>query len=176
MQFREAVPEDIERIVKLVESAYRGDSSRQGWTTEADLLGGQRTDQEEIAELLSDDSSKILLAIDQLDIKACVNLKKLKQASSCSYLGMFAVNPAEQGKGIGKQLLHFSEDFVRNNWHCEKIEMTVIRQRPELIAWYEKHGYYKTGEQREFPYGDERFGLPKRDDLVMVVLEKTLAK
>jgi ribosomal protein S18 acetylase RimI-like enzyme len=85
---------------------------------------------------------------------------------------MFAVAPDEQGSGLGKQLLAEAERVARDEWHCRAMRMTVIVQREELIAWYERRGYRRTGEYQPFPYGDERFGVPRRDDLRFEVLLK----
>ena len=108
---------------------------------------------------------------------ASVHIKKLVEINSDTskaYLGMFAVSPKFQNKGIGKALMTYAEKFVVAEWQCNKMEMTVIRQRKELVAWYEKLGYRVTGEVRDFPYGDERYGIPKREDLVLDVLEKRI--
>ncbi|MDH5472271.1 MAG: GNAT family N-acetyltransferase [Gammaproteobacteria bacterium] len=169
--FRIATEHDIEVIVALVESAYRGNASRAGWTTEADLLDGQRTDAEEVSRLIKADDSCILLCQQDSKIVASVHLLN---KHSYGYLGMFAVTPAEQGKGIGKLLLAEAEKLICNKWHCPLLHMTVISLRKDLIAWYERRGYKSSGHFLPFPYGDERYGLPKRDDLKLIVLEKSL--
>jgi len=175
-RFRQADNKDIDAIVTLVDSAYRGDSSRQGWTTEADLLDGRRTFSEEVARIIAAEQNAIVLLEDDEKLLASVHVKKLSSVNAIScraYLGMFAVEPASQNLGIGKAVMEYAEEFVVDNWQCCEMEMTVIRQRVELIAWYEKLGYRVTGEVRGFPYGDERYGIPKRDDLVLDVLEKS---
>jgi ribosomal protein S18 acetylase RimI-like enzyme len=91
-----------------------------------------------------------------------------------AYFGLFAVSPQQQARGLGRALLAEAERVARTEWASTTMEMTVIAQRPELIAWYQRRGYTVTGEQRPFPYGDERAGLPKRPDLAFVVLEKKL--
>lgn len=170
--FRQAEPKDINAIIQLVESAYRGDSSRQGWTTEADLLDGGRTFVEEVSGIIAAADNKIILVEEAEKLLASVHIKKL--SNNKSYLGMFAVAPAEQNRGIGKALLNYVEKVVANEWQCSEMEMTVIRQRRELIHWYVKRGYRVTGETRAFPYGDERYGIPRRVDLVLEVLVKEL--
>ena len=175
--FRQAKIKDAKAIIALVDSAYRGESSRAGWTTEADLLDGRRTFIEEIENILSEPQNKIILLEDESKLLASVHIKKLVEINSDTskaYLGMFAVSPKFQNKGIGKALMTYSEKFVVAEWQCNKMEMTVIRQRKELVAWYEKLGYRVTGEVRDFPYGDERYGIPKREDLVLDVLEKRI--
>ena len=177
LTFRDARPADVPAIVALVESAYRGDASRVGWTTEADMLDGQRVDVTGVGELVVRNGSRILLAergkgSGAPELLACCHLER--QGTAC-YFGMFSVKPTEQGGGIGKQMMAESERLARAEWRCTKMEMTVISIRDELIAWYERRGYRRTGHFKPFPYGDERFGIPKRDDLRFELLEKALA-
>jgi ribosomal protein S18 acetylase RimI-like enzyme len=171
IQYRRATLADVPAIVALVESAYRGDASRAGWTTEADLIDGQRTDPGKVTELITDPSSRILLAEQSGTIVASL---LLSARSSDVRLGMFAVRPALQGVGIGRLVLEEAERLCREELKAARVDMTVIAQRPELIAWYERRGYQPTGEREPFPYGDVRSGLPKRNDLYFVVLRKTL--
>ena len=171
LAFRAARPADVDALVALVQSAYRGDASRAGWTTEADLLDGQRTDPEGVGRTIADPNSRIVLAEQDGKLMACAHIECQPRGA---YFGMFSVNPKSQGGGIGNQLIAECERIARDEWHCASVFMTVIRQRDELIAWYERRGYAKTGERKPFPYGDARFGLPKRDDLEFIVLEKKL--
>jgi len=173
IEFTQADEQHVEAIVKLVNSAYRGDSSKKGWTTEADLLGGQRVDPEGILSDITKENSVILVAEDEDDnnkLLGCVHLEK--REGKC-YLGMLTVDPTLQKKGIGHLLVHESEAFAQY-WDCSHIFMTVISVRSELIDWYTKLGFRNTGEKRPFPYGDERFGIPKVDNLEFVVLEKKI--
>jgi len=145
-----------------------------GWTTEADLLDGQRTDADAVAAAIAAESSVVLLAVDDVaSLMACCHLER--RPGGVAYFGMFAVRPGLQGGGVGGKLLAYSEQFAQDEYAATVMEMTVIGQRSELIAWYERRGYERTGETRPFPYGDERFGLPRRDDLHFVVLSKPLA-
>ena len=169
LSFRYAGNDDIGAIVALVESAYRGDSSRQGWTTEADMLDGRRIDEQRIHELVSDPLTRIVLGEHDGVIVACCELRR---ESEYGYFGMFAVRPDQQGKSLGKHMLGEAERIVGEEWACRGMRMTVIDIRDELIAWYQRRGYTRTGEYRPFPYGDERFGVPKRDDLRFEVLYK----
>lgn len=168
-----ATAADAEAVVALVNSAYRGDSSRAGWTTEADLLGGQRTDADGIRDVVASDERRLLLhrAADGA-LLACVLLER-RPGDGC-YLGMLTVRPDLQAAGIGRRLLAAAESYAAAGLGASYVEMTVIGVRTELIAWYERRGYARTGERRPFPYGDVRFGLPRRPDLEFDVLRKAL--
>jgi GNAT superfamily N-acetyltransferase len=169
--FRLARHADVAAIVELVESAYRGDVSRKGWTTEADLLDGQRTDPAGVAELIGKAGSCMLLAERGGVLLACANLEK---RDGVAYFGMFSVRPNLQGGGIGRATLAEAERIARDEWRAPEMQMTVISVRDELIAWYERRGYRRTGVYSPFPYGDARFGIPKREDLRFELLVKTL--
>lgn len=172
VRYRRATRADCPAVVDLVERAYRGDSSRAGWTTEADLLGGQRTDDEEVAAIIGDDDACIVLATRGEQLVGCVLVRR---EASGAYIGMLAVDPQGQARGIGRGLLAEAEARARSELRVGRARMTVLEQRPELIRWYERRGYVRTGETQPFPYGNPRFGLPKRDDLRFIVLAKNLA-
>ncbi len=172
LTFRPAEPADGLAIVRLVESAYRGEASRAGWTTEADLLDGQRTDARAVAEILRRPGSTLLLAAADGQLAGCCQLAQRPDAAA--YFGMFAVQPGRQGQGIGGQMLAEAERIARDEWGAGRMVMTVLAQRAELIAWYERRGYRRTGEREPFPYGNPRYGLPRRPDLVFEVLARTL--
>ncbi len=171
ISIRPADGSDIAALVDLVTSAYRGESSRAGWTTEADLLTGQRIDAVQVAADLAAPRSTVLVAVRDDDVVACVHVV---DRGEVAYLGMFAVSPPAQGAGLGSRLMSYAEAYVVERWKVPSIEMTVIDQRLDLIAFYERRGYLATGEQRPFPYGDERFGVPLREDLRFAVLRKPL--
>jgi N-acetylglutamate synthase-like GNAT family acetyltransferase len=166
VQIRRARESDVDAVVALVESAYRGDSSRAGWTTEADLLDGQRTDPDEVRSVLDD----LVVADDDGELVGCCTLIP---RDGHAYFGMFAVRPGLQGGGVGSRLLVAAEELAVEHG-AKRVEMTVIASRTELIDFYLRRGYTETGETRPFPYGDERFGVPRRDDLVFNVLTKDL--
>jgi ribosomal protein S18 acetylase RimI-like enzyme len=172
LTFRFAAAADVPAIVSIVESAYRGDASREGWTTEADLLDGQRTDPEEVSATLKAPGSVILLAEADGALAGCCQLEQRPPTEA--YFGMFAVRPGSQGHGWGGQILAEAERLAADDWHAATMVMSVIGQRADLIAWYERRGYRRTGGVRPFPYGDERFGIPRRPDLSFVVLAKSL--
>ena len=170
--YRSATAADVPAIVALVESAYRGEVSKQGWTTEADLLGGQRTDPDGVTKLIVADGSRVVLGERDGRILACAHIER---HGDWAYFGMFAVSPTLQGGGVGNAMLAECERAARDDWRCREMRMTVISVREELIAWYVRRGYRATGERKPFPYGDPKFGLPKRDDLEFIVLAKPLA-
>jgi ribosomal protein S18 acetylase RimI-like enzyme len=172
MHLDPATPDDIPALHALVERAYRGDSARRGWSHEADLLDGQRIDVEGLTAMIGDPAQHLLMLRDGDSIRGCVNL--IGKGEGLAYLGLLTVEPRFQGSGIGRSLLAAAEDHARAAMGAVRLEMTVIVQRGELIAWYERCGYALTGERRPFPMHDPRFGLPKRDDLAFVVLEKAL--
>lgn len=164
-----ATKEDVAALTLLVNSAYRGNSSKKGWTTEADLLGGQRTNEKILREMMEEPDAVILkYTSSEGTIQACVYLKN---KGGKLYLGMLTVSPESQAKGIGKQLLAAAEMYA-GKVHCTVIQMTVISVRSELIAWYERHGYRNTGQTEPFPT-DPEFGLPKQQ-LEFIVMEKQL--
>lgn len=179
LAFRRAVPADVPRLVALVESAYRGESSRVGWTTEADLLDGQRTDEEEVTRVLRTPGSRMLVAEHEGELVACCALERHRGASGepgavTAYFGMFAVRPRLQGAGLGRRVLAEAERIAAEEWGAARMEMRVISARDDLIAWYERRGYRRTGRTSPFPYGDERFGVPRRPDLEFEELVKPL--
>lgn len=169
MQILEATIEDVPELNKLVNSAYRGDSSRKGWTTEADLLDGIRIDELTLQSFFKEKFTTILKCIN--DSNKVVGCVYLKNEGELLYLGMLTVSPELQAKGIGKKLLEASEKYAKRAG-CKSIVMTVISQRKELINWYNRHGYFETGERQPFPAG-ERFGKPKFP-LEFYVMQKTL--
>ena len=175
LSFRPATHDDIDALVALVESAYRGDSSRVGWTTEADLLGGRRTGADDIVACIERPHSVLLIAERAStdggapELLACAHVAV---EDGAGYFGLFSVRPTLQGGGIGKIVINEAERIAREDWKLPAMRMTVIDVREELIAYYERRGYRRTGIIKPFPYGDARFGDPKRDDLRFEVLEK----
>jgi ribosomal protein S18 acetylase RimI-like enzyme len=172
LTFRDATDADVYALVALIESAYRGDASRTGWTTEADILEGQRTDPEGVLEVIKSPDSRLLTVERGGTIVACC---QLEHRGDHAYFGMFAVSPTVQGAGLGKAIIAEAERYASETWGAQAMHMTVISVRNDLIAWYERRGYRRTGEMTPFPYGDERFGIPQRDDLRFELLVKPLA-
>ena len=165
-----AANEDIAQMEKLVNSAYRGDSSRKGWTTEADLLDGIRTNKDVLSGMINRGDSIVLKCNNaKKQLVGCVYLQKKEEKL---YLGMLTVAPDIQAQGIGKKLLQASEEYAQTQ-QCTAITISVISLRQELIKWYERRGYKATGERKPFPSNDPRFGLPKQQ-LEFIVMEKQL--
>jgi ribosomal protein S18 acetylase RimI-like enzyme len=166
---KKATKKDISTLNSLVNSAFRGESSRKGWTTEADLLDGIRTDETLLKDAMNEKSTTFLKYVEADNILGMVMLKNQENKL---YLGMLTVAPDLQGGGIGKKLLYAAEDFAKKK-QLPKIVMTVISVRQELIDWYKRHGYILTGETQPFPINNPNFGLPKQF-LEFIVLEKHL--
>ena len=164
---RPATAADVPALAALVNSAYRGEASRQGWTTEADLLDGPRTDAAALHELLGAPGGGFVLAAGPAgQLLGCVYLQA--QASRL-YLGTLAVAPAGQAQGLGHRLLEAAEARARQ-LGCTHLKITVVAARSELLAWYERRGYARTGATEPFP-ATTRFGRP-RQPLALLVLEK----
>jgi len=165
-----AQPTDVGQLLVLINSAFRGESSRQGWTHEADLIeGGIRADEPMLLDIIADPAATLLLASNEAGtIEGCV---LLQQKGEFLYLGMLTVDPRLQGRGLGKLLLQAAEDHARR-FESTHIEMTVIADRQPLIDWYARHGYFPTGETRPFVQ-DAKFGRP-RYPIHFVVLRKPL--
>jgi N-acetylglutamate synthase-like GNAT family acetyltransferase len=169
MPIRKATVNDIPELVQLINSAYRGESSKKGWTTEADLLEGPRTSAESLTSMLQQPGVAMLLYCNEANkMEGCVYLQ---QQENKLYLGMLTVAPQLQAKGIGKQLLAAAENHA-HTLPCNIITMTVISIRYELVAWYERHGYQPTGKTKPFPT-DPAVGLP-RQPLELIVMEKPI--
>ncbi|MDA8390292.1 MAG: GNAT family N-acetyltransferase [Gammaproteobacteria bacterium] len=166
-----AAAADARAIVDLVNEAYRTPGP-QAWTSEAHLLGGQRTDAAMVESAIGVSGGGILLLREPDGIVGCVHLEPA-HTGTC-HLGLFAVRPDRQGAGRGGALIAHAEQIARHGG-SGFAEIAVIAQRQDLIAWYERRGYQQTGGQRPFPYGEPRFGRPRRPDLVFCILRKVLA-
>ncbi|TSA50543.1 MAG: GNAT family N-acetyltransferase [Sphingobacteriales bacterium] len=161
---------DVKEINVLVNSAYRGESSKIGWTTEADLLDGIRVDEERLVDFIQKKDSMLLKYMDDENkIIGCVHLEKHGYKL---YLGMLTVSPEFQGRGIGKEMMKEAEVQAKAV-NCSAVYMSVITDRRVLLEWYIKHGYKNTGVKKPFPSHDKRFGLPKKP-LEFILLEKSI--
>ncbi|WP_304044565.1 GNAT family N-acetyltransferase [Jatrophihabitans endophyticus] len=165
--------QDAAEIAALVKLAYRGDDSRTGWTTEADLLADDRIDAAGVREKIETPDSEVLTVRDDSGrLVACCEL--VSRGDGLAYFGMFAVRPDLQSGGMGRRILAAAERLAVHRWSATRMEMTVIGQRSELIAWYERRGYRLTGERRPFHYDQLVNGPALRDDLYFAVLTKDL--
>ncbi|MFD0939727.1 GNAT family N-acetyltransferase [Pedobacter boryungensis] len=171
MNISSAKLEDVKELERLINSAYRGEESKKGWTTEAEILDGIRVDEAALTLLLTQPKVTIL-KISDLNNKilgsVCLEVKL-----QGLYLGMFAVSPVTQGNGIGKALLMAAEDHALQN-NCAKIIISVISTRVELIAWYSRHGYIATGNSIAFDEIEGRFGDPKVSAISLIEMEKVI--
>lgn len=165
---------EIEAVAAFVNRAYRGETARAGWASEADVIGGQRTDPATLrADLAATPGAVLLTCRDTADgpLTGCVWLEPA--GAEAWYLGMLTVDPQLQAHGLGRDLLAAAEAYAAERG-ARRIRITVIQIRESLIAWYRRRGYALTGATEPFPYGDERFGVPNRDDLHFVVMERAL--
>lgn len=186
LTIRTATPADIAPLLSLISSAYRGDPSRLGWTTEADLLTGDRIDSAGLLAKISDPAGVLLLATAptpnsdpsalSCPVACCeLQVRRRNDGTKIGYFGLFAVDPRRQGGGLGRQVLRIAEDYARDTLGLDRLEMSVIFTRAELIAWYLRRGYARTGERRPFPYEQLVSGAAAlRDDLYFEILEKSL--
>ncbi|MEO3403724.1 GNAT family N-acetyltransferase [Mucilaginibacter sp. CAU 1740] len=160
---------DVPELNVLVNSAYRGESSKQGWTTEANLIGGARIDEDMLTAYMHDENVIILKHTDDDGyITGCVYLE-VKHPKL--YVGMFSVSPLLQNQGVGRKLIEEAEVYARK-YDCRTLTMTVISTRFELIAWYKRRGYTPTGEVQPF-HAHGRFGDAKQH-IELIVMDKEI--
>ena len=173
IRFQTATLLQAQELAHLVNSAYRGEYAEQGWTSEASILGGQRTDAESLSAIIQTPKHQIEMVFDTVSkqLIGCVHL--IQESPDTLYFGMLTVEPKLQGKGIGKILLNHVEN-VAKAYGLGRIRFTVIPARTELVAFYERRGYRPTGRTEAFPANDPKFGLPKVSDLVLKEYEKIL--
>ena len=161
LNFKNASLNDIIPLADFINQAYRGDYAKKGWTTEADILDGQRTDAEDLQEIITTPSNQILLAFEDEELVGCVHLHF--ENSDSLYFGMLTVEPSKQSLGIGKKLILHIEEIARQK-KIKELRISVIPLRSELIAYYERRGFQKTGRFEPFP-SDPRYGIPKTSEL-----------
>jgi ribosomal protein S18 acetylase RimI-like enzyme len=172
LAFRPAREADAPALLPLIRRAYRGEASRAGWTTEADLLADGRIEMPELLNKISGPQSLVIAVESGGALVACCELAH--RGEGLTYFGLFAVEPTLQARGLGRLVLAEAERVARERWHSVVMEMTVIGQRSELLSWYERRGYLLTGERRPFPYDELGPGGPLRYDLYFAVLRKPL--
>ena len=163
---------DVPAIVELINGAYRGETSRRGWTNEIGLVEGRRIDAPTVAALVANPDEAVLVLRAQSGLFACAHVAPLE--NGVAVIALLTVRPALQASGIGRQMLAAAERYAAAHFGAKAIEITVVSVREELIAWYERRGYVATGELRPYPYNDERFGIPLREGLTMLVMRRAL--
>ncbi|KAM0345496.1 hypothetical protein ACHAPU_006423 [Fusarium lateritium] len=194
LTFRPATPTDIPQLLPLIISAYRGPTSGAGWTTEGHLLADERISAETLRSKITDPSGVVFVAFASSPsstgtstpeseaetdgdsgsrLVACCEV--LEKSDNKAYFGLFAVSPKLQAGGIGRQVLEYAENHAKRQWGAKTMVMHVIWTRAELIAWYIRRGYVRTGEKSPFPYAELVNGKALRDDLYFDHLEKELA-
>jgi ribosomal protein S18 acetylase RimI-like enzyme len=167
---------DLAQVADLVNAAYRGEGGQAGWASEVGIVSGQRTTSAALEEDLATSAAvSILVLRDATDVLACIRVERTTGArgQTVCYIGLLAVRPGKQDRGLGLTMLDRAE-AEGLAMGADVARMTVVSVRETLIAWYERHGYRRTGETERFPYDDTRFGVPLRSDLEFVVLEKRL--
>ncbi len=163
---------DVPALLRLVNGAYRGDAGRRGWTAETELVAGPRIDAAALAEMLAAPDQALLVLRAESGLFACAEVTRL--GDGIAAIGLLAVRPALQGSGIGRRMLAAAERHARERYRARAVEIAVIPDREELIAWTERRGYQPTGETRPLP-DDERYGVPTRPGLSFAVLRRSLA-
>jgi ribosomal protein S18 acetylase RimI-like enzyme len=173
LRIRAGRPADADTLTALIRSAYRGDDSRAGWTSEADLVEGERINAGQVRAMITDAGSLMLVGedTDNEQIVACCQLRN--EGAGLAYFGTFAVSPQAQGAGLGRQLMTEAERLAVSSFGATRLEMTVLAPQDKLIAYYERRGFRRSGETRPFP-ADPTSARPLVDDLYFVVLEKPL--
>ncbi|MBB4199225.1 hypothetical protein CCR94_20960 [Rhodoblastus sphagnicola] len=169
---RAAEAADIPAVTVLINSAYRGESSAMGWTTEANILQGRRIDEAGLARVMAAPDTMFLLCFQDDRLIGSVQLQKVSEG--VGYLGMFVIRPGLQGRGLGRRFMREAEATARRRWGVTRMTMSVIGLRSELIAYYQRCGYTLTGERLPFPFED---GLSTAlvDGIYLAVMEKDLA-
>ncbi len=166
-----ATDTDVPAVVSLINLAFRGRGHEVGWSIKEEYIEGTRITEDLLREDMAAKPHASLLLWRRADrsLLGCVWLEP--QQTGIWYLGLLAIPPVQQNSGLGRRLLEAAENWAAERGATE-IRMTVVNLRAALIDWYKRRGYALTGETKPFPYGDNRFGTPKRDDLHFVVLRK----
>jgi ribosomal protein S18 acetylase RimI-like enzyme len=174
MLLEQARDPDYPAIIDLVNAAYRGHGAVESWNIESGIIEGTRLTDSLLREDLAAKPHAHFLVHRDAESHAIIGTVWLEPVDTDAwYLGLFTVDPALQKQHLGRALLSAAEDFAKAHG-AHSMRMGVLNVREALIAWYERRGYSRTGKSETFPYGDDRFGKPLRDDLVFVILEKQL--
>jgi ribosomal protein S18 acetylase RimI-like enzyme len=165
---------DVEQIVALMNRAYRGTGEATSWTSEDGYITGDRITAITLREEMGQKPDALFLKwVESPDSEPIGSVCLEPIDSETWYLGSLAIDPTLQNAGLGKKLLYTAEEWIKDRGG-KKVRMSVVNVRDTLISWYERHGFKLTGETEPFPYSDKRFGVPTRDDLHFVILEKTI--
>jgi GNAT superfamily N-acetyltransferase len=174
MLLKPALEADHAAIIDLVNLAFRGTGTSASWNLETDFIEGQRINESLLREdLAAKPEAHLLLYCDDYDEELLGTVWLEPRNDGVWHLGLLTVHPNLQNRQLGRTLLDAAEVFAKEHG-ASRIQMTVVNVRDTLIAWYERRGYAPTGETKPFPYGDNRFGRPLRDDLHFVVLQKDI--
>lgn len=176
LNFYKAELVDAEAVAQLINSAYRGESSHKGWTTEANILDGLRTTTTEIGKIIKRKDAFMLIGVyrDEIVATICCEWQELAFQNTVHF-GMIAVKPSLQNKGYGKQMIQAAEAICIREWRVVGFHMAVISIRHELIAFYERLGYKRTGEFADFPVKSELW-QPKVAGLNLQYLAKLVVR
>ena len=173
LKFRFAQSADITKLVDLINSAYRQQHGN-SWTSEAEIVTGQRINASQLEHALSQDHFQLWIALQDEQIVACIGLTfNLYDVE----IGTFCITPHFQNQGIGKQVLDFAENYVRQkirleHQHLNDFVMWVLSARTELIAYYERRGYVQTGSVDDYPLNAD-VGRPMID-LHLIEMRKAI--
>jgi N-acetylglutamate synthase-like GNAT family acetyltransferase len=149
LSVRRASEGDIPALHALIESAYRGETARRGWTHEADLVSTPRTSRDALLTLMRDPDEALLAAYDGAQLVGCFQLTS--RAGGIAYVGLITVAPHLQARGLGKALLAEAEAAAQALFGAQTLELSVVTKRPELVAYYARRGFSATGELIPFP-------------------------
>ncbi|CAF0864103.1 unnamed protein product [Adineta steineri] len=173
LTYRVATTSDCDLLVPLINNAYRGLLSYQGWTNETELVPVSRTNPNNLLNLINTDGNIILMFFGENDqiLKGCISLLHQTESKSAR-IGLFSVRPDLQARGYGKFILSTAENYALNNWNVEYIELSALIQRPELIAYYSRRGYIDTGKRQPFIITTVPSECTMRDDLELCTMVK----
>ncbi|MEI7916647.1 MAG: GNAT family N-acetyltransferase [Methylophilaceae bacterium] len=170
LSFHKAELSDAISIAELVNSAYRGEISRAGWTTEADLLDGLRITTPEVATLIKREDAFVLVGVLRDQIIASIACEHLENTAK---FGLIAVKPTLQNKGYGREMIKAAEAITAREWRVAGFYMSVITLRTELIEFYERLGFERSGQFEDFPENPALW-QPKVQTLALEYLVKLI--
>jgi ribosomal protein S18 acetylase RimI-like enzyme len=174
MQLERASDSDFPAIISLVNAAYRGTGAVESWNIETGIIEGTRLTESLLREDMASRPDAHLMVTRDSESHAIIGTVWLEpRHDDVWYLGLFTIEPSLQKVHLGRALLSAAEDLAKAHG-AKSIRMSVLGVRTALISLHERRGYHRTGETEPYPYGDNRFGTPLRDDLSFVILVKQL--